>query len=346
MNLASRIWLAITLSASVAILLTAVLVRAVVHADLLPFADHFDMMRQMMGWGPDLATIYKLVDRALFLSFVVALALAGVAGLLVSRELSRSVSALDHGLGRFAQGRLDEKIPIEGPAEIRRIARTANHMADEVREAQSAERELVAGIAHDLAHPLTAMQGTLEAARDGLIDVAGSGAITRLLTDVRALNETLTDLRDVAAAEVGRLRLQHRTTDLATIAQRIAETYGDFARRKGIVLDAHGVDGVTATTDDHRLRRVIANLVINAVQATPPGGSVRLETAACCDRAVLRLEDGAGPQAAARIRAALADGAGAGLGLRVVRALSRALGATLSVREAANGAIVELSLPR
>ncbi|HVA38112.1 MAG TPA: HAMP domain-containing sensor histidine kinase [Candidatus Dormibacteraeota bacterium] len=346
MSLSGRIILGTAAVTSFAMLAAAALVHWVVRAYLSPFADHFATMRRMMGWGPDLETIYALVDHALAISLGIAVFSGVLLGLLVARELVRSVVVLDQGLARFSRGFLDQPIDLTGPPELTRVAESANHMAEELGGAQRAERELVAGIAHDLAHPLTAMRGTLEAVRDGLTSPSDPRTMARLLTDVGTMETTLADLRDVAAAEVGALRLELHDVDVAAVTGRIAASFADLAARKGIRLELEtGVpEPVVARTDERRLARIVANLVVNALQATPPDGRVGVAVGMRDGTAVLRVEDAAGPNAGAAIRAAL-DGQGSGLGLRVVRVLGRAIGAQLEVQDGEAGAKVELRLP-
>lgn len=346
MSLGARIILGTATVTSLAMLAAAVLVHWVVRAYLSPFAQHFAIMRSTMGWGPDLETIYSLVDQTLTLSFAVAVLMGVLIGLLVARELVRSVTVLDEGLGRFARGLLDQPIPVAGAPELARVAESANHMAEELARARRSERELVAGIAHDLAHPLTAMRGTLEAVRDGLTSPSDPRTMTRLLTDVGTMETTVADLRDVAAAEAGLLRVEPREVDVSALLGRIGTSYGDLAARKGIRLEVTGAGTfVCARTDERRLARIVANLLVNALQATPPDGRVGIGLNVDDGVAVLRVEDSAGPEAGAAIRAGL-NGQGSGLGLHVVRLLARAIGATVEVCSSEVGATVEVRLSR
>ncbi|TAM59543.1 HAMP domain-containing histidine kinase [bacterium] len=346
MSLGGRIILGTAAVTMLAMLAAAGLVHWVVRAYLAPFAGHFATMRSTLGWGPDLETIYGLLDQILALSLAIAVFLGVVVGLLVAWELVRSVTVLDRGLARFASGLLDQPIPAIGAPELERVAQRANRMAQELSRARRSERELVAGIAHDLAHPLTAMRGTIEAQRDGLIAPDDPRMLTRLLTDIGSLETTVADLRDVAAAEAGLLRVDRHGVDVAATVRRTAASYGDLATRKGIVLDVDpGPVPVVARTDEGHLARIVANLLVNALQATPPEGRVAVTVRFHDAMAVVRIEDSAGSEAVAAIRGAL-DGRGSGLGLRVVQALARAIGATLDVGPADSGARVEVRLPR
>jgi methyl-accepting chemotaxis protein len=129
MNLASRVILGTAAVTSFAMLVGALLVHLILRAYLSPFASHFASMRSTLGWGPDLDTIYGLVDQTLAVAFGIAILLGVLIGLLVGRELSRSVLVIGHGLARFARGSFDQPIPPVGPPELTRVAQNANEMA-------------------------------------------------------------------------------------------------------------------------------------------------------------------------------------------------------------------------
>jgi two-component system sensor histidine kinase BaeS len=343
MSLAGRVTTAIVAATAISIGVAALIVRRILHSYLALFASHFAMMQRTLGWGPDLQTIHALVDRGLLVALLVAILIATSMGAYLGAGVARGVALLREGFDRYARGQLDERIAPSGPVELRSIATSANIMAEQLRHARLAERELVAGIAHDLAHPLTAMRGTVEAGRDGIVDLSDPDVLGRLLSTMTEVDAAIGDLRDVAAAEVGALQLRPRITDVKLLVERIASTYADLARRKGIELQTKAT-AVTARTDERRLGRILANLLTNALQATPPGESVRIETLSDGSQVVLRVEDTGGPHAAERIRLALDRGIDAGLGLRVVRTVGCALGARISVHQGLQGAIVEVVL--
>ncbi len=220
-------------------------------------------------------------------------------------------------------------------------------MAIEISHNRRTERELIAGIAHDLAHPLTAMRGTLEGVRDGIVDPADPTSTSRLLDAVETMQATVHDLRDVAAYRAGRLRLELRPIDVNSVINRVVALYRDIATRRGLRLDAVNAEHITLDTDERRIERIIANLVLNAFQETAPGGGIRIglttdRTKPCL--AILSVEDDGGPAAFERLTAAFHVSAGGGLGLRVVAAIAEALNATVHIERTETGSRVEVLL--
>lgn len=346
MSFAARTALAITLTTLIVAVATATAVRGVLHSNLDVYRDHFEMMRSMMnGYGPDLVRLYALVDSALVKGFIIGVVLIIVAATWIGVTLSRSISDLDRALKRFAAGDLEASIPERGPTEIVRIARSANAMASQLDIARATERELVAGIAHDLAHPLTALRGTLEAVRDGMVDLADPTVAERLFASINALDATLGDLRDVAAFDAGQLRLERQPVDLSAIVSNVGRMYEDYARRRSVTIETKS-ESVIIETDRRRLERVIDNLTLNAIQATQPSGTVKLWTVCEPDAASVEIENEVGVEAARRVSAALFTGRNTGLGLRVVRTIGEALGARFSISTSLRGCIIRVEFER
>ncbi len=321
-------------------------VRFVLHAKLDVYRANFEMMRAMMnGFGPDLAALYRLVDVALGSVLLVGIVLIALAAIWIGFTLARSLAGLDRALNRFAAGDLEASVSERGPAEIGRIARSANAMALQLDIARTTERELVAGIAHDLAHPLTALRGTLEAVRDGVVDISDALVAERLFAGIDALDATLADLRDVAAFDAGLLRLHWESVELGPLVESIQRIYDDYAHRRGVVLTSEVVFAVVRS-DRRRLERLLDNLTINAIQATQPGGTVTLRVCAEPGANALEIEDEAGPAAAVRMAGMLSTGRNTGLGLRVVRTMGTALNTRFDVRASPHGCTVCVQFDR
>lgn len=346
MNLSARTSIGIAATAAAAVTFVALGVRIELHRHLDVFASHFAMMQRMMGWGPDLQRIYFVIDRALLGGLAIAVALSILVAIGLGRSISRSVEDVDRGLERFARGEFGAPIAPSGPSELRRIAGRANDMARQIEEARAAERSLVAGLTHDLAHPLTAIRSTLEATRDGVADPIRADIAQRLLESVGTLDLTLGDLRDVAASDAGYLRLNMSEVDVSVLVQRLGEVYLDYAARRGVDLSFEVTPALKVNSDEHRLKRVVANLAVNAIQATSAGGHVTLSATTGADSVCIAVVDEAGENATARLRGALLEGHDAGVGIRVVRTVAAALGASVSVDSTLRGSSVLLRVPR
>lgn len=349
MTMAGRIAAATVTAVGIAFLVAGLGLIVALHATLDPWSAHFAMMRSMMGAAPDVTTLYRSVDVALAVAFVFAAAFALAAGAHAGRRTARRVAEIDQALAALAAGRFETRIPASsaGPVEFERIATSANTMAARIVAARTAEWELIAGLAHDLAHPLTALRGTLEAARDGLTQGLDPALAVRLIATVGSIEATLADLRDVSAFDAGVIRVDLADVDLRDHARRAIVRYGDAARVRGIALcNAISDSALLIRGDARRLDRVIANLIENALAASPSDATVTIGASARGDAETeIFVEDVAGSAGAERLRKAFTDGNGGGLGLRVVRSLATAMGGRVAIREVLRGSRVAVIFP-
>jgi PAS domain S-box-containing protein len=199
--------------------------------------------------------------------------------------------------------------------------------------------EFVATVSHELRTPLAAIYGSAQTLQreDLTLDPETRG---RLLDVITAESERLTRIAgDILLANTlasGRLRLDHRRVDLATLATGVIdEVRAAFAHREDISIDSSGAERAgEIVADGDRLRQILINLLDNAVKYSPDGGRVRLELEARASGIRFAVSDeGMGIPASEqqqifgkfyRVDPTLSRGVrGTGLGLYICRELAR-----------------------
>lgn len=144
-------------------------------------------------------------------------------------------------------------------------------------ELEALKETLAQTLVHDLKNPLSAILANL----DLLERVSKEESVTRLAgrcrSAARRMHRMILDLLDVAGLEEGRLKLQTESTDAVPLVRRAVEDFDETARRRNVnlVVDATE-EACPVLADPSVLHRVIENLVTNAVEHTPSGGSVRI----------------------------------------------------------------------
>ena len=117
-------------------------------------------------------------QQADWLPFVLGLGVAGLVGaalaaavaLLLSRAVARPVARVSDASRSLASRESPTPVPVAGPAEVATLAASFNHLAQELRRTQDAERSFLLSVSHELKTPLTAIRGYAEAIQDGAID--------------------------------------------------------------------------------------------------------------------------------------------------------------------------------
>jgi signal transduction histidine kinase len=329
----------------------------VVHACQLsrPLAGvtGWTMTRVFTGQGP----AYKqlLAGLALLAITVVGSALwLGYILLSWSRKLRRLEGALsDHDAGRSNLPTLE----LTGEPELDRLVSALNalgsRLADAHRRAAAAERLAAvggwaAGLAHEIRNPIAAMRLKAENALAAPDEGRRAAALKFILDQVGRLDSLLRDLMATTQPRPP----QVAEADLRAFVNEIVNSHHELAAAKGIALALHVERAPTAPKfDASQVRSALDNLIHNAVQNTPIGGTVTVEAGNREGRLCLRVTDtGSGvPETIQdRLFEPFVTGRpeGTGLGLAIVREIARANGGEVRLlQKAGGGAAFELDLP-
>jgi two-component system OmpR family sensor kinase/two-component system sensor histidine kinase BaeS len=266
----------------------------------------------------------------------------------VGMPLGHIVSAAE----RVGSGDYSARLVERGPPFLRSVARAFNTMTSRLQEQEQLRRDLMADVAHELRTPLSIMRGRLEGMVDGVY-ARDEATVATLLDETKLLERLVEDLRTLAHAEGGTLKLQKEPTDLAVLVGDVARSFEAAARAGGIELriDAPATLPLLEL-DPVRVREVLANLVANALRYTPRGGCVAIAaTQADGGIEVVISDTGAGIAAADLPRifdrfAKGEDSRGSGLGLAIARKLVDAHGGSIAARSAPGaGTTMTVRLP-
>jgi len=325
--------------------------------------------------------------RALFL-FYLGLTAATVLLLtyvLLTYFIVRPIDRLRLASERLAAGRLRTRVPVQGAAEVARLAATFNEMAGQLREDRASLQQrleelehttaeltnaqeqiirsarlaavgrLSAGVAHEIGNPLAAIRGLLDLMQLGDLDRdEETEFVSRIQRETERIHHTIRDLLDFSrndAVPDGRIE---SSADLAEVVSDTIKLIDRQSRFRDIDLAVALEEDLPRVRGDHeRLRQLLLNLLFNAADAL--GGKGRIEVSARNGEGVVKLvvkDDGPGidreilDQVFDPFVTTKAAGQGTGLGLAVCYTIVERLGGAI---EAANreqgGAAFEVRLP-
>ncbi|MBI5191644.1 MAG: HAMP domain-containing protein [Nitrospirae bacterium] len=234
------------------------------------------------------------------------------------------------------------------------------HDVTRLKALETARRDFVANVTHELKTPISAIQGFAETLLAGALDEKENAR--RFLGIIEAnskrLSRLIEDLLTISKIELGEVRLQMRPVSLGNVGAEVAALLGPRIAEKGIRLDVSiPEDMPRVMADRDRLYQVILNVLDNAVKYTPVGGTVTVS--ACVEAGqpdmveLLVADSGPGipPDVLPRLgeRFLRVDPArsrelgGTGLGLAIVKHLMKAHGGTFEMDNAPRkGAVVKL----
>lgn len=263
----------------------------------------------------------------------------------VGRAL-RPVSAIREKVADITAHDLHERVPEPRTRdEIAALARTVNATLDRLRTAVDAHRQFVADAAHELRSPMAVLRTRLELAAPAEKELAGEA-----LADVARLQSLTSDLLLLARLDA-HAPLRVGEVDLA---QLVAEEAACRRPRTDVRVTLDITPDVRISGSADHLRRLVANLVDNAVRHATAGVTVRLTRTP--GHAVLDVTDD-GPGIPAEHRATVferftrldhartRDTGGSGLGLPIARDIAAAHHGTLAVQPGGQGAHLRAAFP-
>ena len=209
----------------------------------------------------------------LFATGLIILAVS-VSSIFVARSILAPVRSLAQAAHKVAAGDLSHTLPAEKGDELAEMAVSFNLMVAQLKEQRELRRRSMADVAHELRTPLSVLQVELEGMEDGLTPATPEN-LRGLQTEVAHLNHLVEDLRMLSLVDAHEFSLDVQNLDLQNVIQDVFERLSDTARTKGINLTSNLQEGHLAVNgDSQRLSQVLINLVSNAFQHTPTGGSV------------------------------------------------------------------------
>jgi signal transduction histidine kinase len=245
------------------------------------------------------------------------------------------------------------------PADARLLIRLAQAERDAA-EAQRSKAEFIAHMSHELRTPLNAIIGFSEIIERGMFGAVGNPKYVEYAHDIagagRGLHAKIGDILEFANLEAGRHPIALCTFDLADLATACVEDHAGRAFSRRIRLEVMASEPAVVRADPLGVKRILTNLLSNALAFTPEGGRVRVvigveegaATLSVCDSGpgFLPHEVANAGNAFRRFDRERAR-TGTGLGLAIAMALARRMGGALLLASAPNdGTRTELRLQR
>ena len=315
--------------------------------------------------GEDQAYVDKIIhDLQGAGALVIVLGLSG--GVLVSRNVSRSMAGLTEVVDAVRNGDLAARAPVRGTRdEFDELALGLNEMLDRLERSMAGHKHAGDAIAHDLRSPLTRLRARLETAS---MDVdAGKGdptkALAQALEDTDGVLKTFGAVLSIARLQAAGVAPDPLLFDPAELAADISELYEPLCEDKGIDFAAEFSKDLQVRGNREFLAQALANILDNAVKYTPSGGAIMLRVRRRSSGEVEYSVTDTGPgvpdddrervvQRFVRLENSR-NQPGAGLGLSLVVAVAEAHGGRLEldegpgkVGEMGPGLRVALILPR
>ena len=303
------------------------------------------MLQDGVDVTPILQSIHRL-RKTLWLTVPLALALCVAGGYLLAGRALAPIAALGNSLSAIQPNDLHRRLeatPVRD--EIGRLVEVINALLDRLERASATERRFASDAAHELRTPLAVLRSGLEVAltRDRTPQ-ENRVALENAHSEVVALCKISEELLMLARLN-GEVAIDRKPVDVVALVTEVASAVEPLAASKQIELHATAPEQMTIDGSTTHLRRLVINLVDNALKFTPPGGKITVNLAQEQNRAVLRVSDtGPGIEESELpliferfFRGAHANGEGSGLGLSLCREIARLHGGQITASNLPKG---------
>ena len=297
-------------------------------------------------------------------ALAIALLMAALIALWLTRSISRPVTALEEGMRAVADGELDHKLAYRTDRrdEFGRLAISFREMSRQLAELDKLKAEYVSIASHELKTPINVIMGYLQLMEEGIygqLNEKQKQVTATIGVQANTLARLASQLLDVSRFEAGGGRIEPRHVHLSAMLDELERTFHVLAVQREINFRIVRQDGLPSDVqwDPERINEVTGNLLSNAFKFTPAGGTVELTAAPADGSVLIQVRDtGAGIPAAQlphvfekfyqadNQRAASAKGTG--LGLAIAKEIVEAHEGQIRCESTiGNGTVFSLLLP-
>ena len=296
-------------------------------------------------------------EEAMWVGIPIVLLLAAAGGLWLASVGLRPITEMARRAEALAPAGVEDLGESDRRDELGQLARAFNGLVTRLRQALQTQRQFMADASHELRTPVSVIQSTADVtlARDGRGESDYREALAIAGVEARRLGRLVDDMLVLARADAGGYPLRRVNLYLNEVVSECQRTVDILARERGVTIRTSAPDEVPFYGDEGLLRRMLLNLLQNAVTYTRAGGAVNVDVSPNGRYLSIRVTD-EGPGIPDGDRARIFDrfvqldgarhGAGAGLGLPIARWIAEVHGGTLDVEESGpRGSTFRIQLP-
>ena len=332
--------------------------------ELLIYADPFRSSsgtNYLIETGLSLAPIQRILSSLRSIVLIITpliLLVAAFGGQMLMKLPLQPLVALSERAGYIGTSRLGERLPVPSTHdEMEQLALSLNRMIKRLEDALSQNRRFSADVSHELRTPLTIMRGELEQVLlESTLQPAVRDSVASTLEEIDRMSKIVESLLAIARLDSGMDAIDPKPVDVSTLCRWVMEQLRLLADEKKITMTVQTTPMIVLIDIAH-MKRVLVNLLDNAIKYTSPGGNIKLISFVLEKMAIIEVSDtGVGiPPAelphvfdrffrADKVRSRASGGTG--LGLSIVKAICNAHGGSVTLRsEEGVGTVARIELP-
>jgi len=219
---------------------------------------------------PPIDSTISVLKTQFFIITLILFVLSLLASMLISRKMSKPIISLTKSAERLMKGELEAGFYDDGFTEIHQLASAMNYAADELRSLDDYRREFIANVSHDLKTPLTIIRFYGEMIKD----VSGKDPKKRdahcdtIIKEADWLTNMVEEVLELSKLEANHTEIVKTEFDLSGCLANILVSFQALSVRGGYHFESDTEDNLIVFGSEPMLRRVLYNLISNAVNFT------------------------------------------------------------------------------
>ncbi|MBO4428704.1 MAG: HAMP domain-containing histidine kinase [Clostridia bacterium] len=224
----------------------------------------------------------KAISIASLLIMIVTL----VALYFITESIASPLRQMSAATKKFAAGKFDTRIPVNGSDEISELARSFNKMAESLAQTEYVRSSFLANVSHDLRTPMTTIAGFIDGILDGAIPPEKHEYYLRIVADeVRRLSRLVSQLLDISRLEAGNRKFEKTAFDICEMARIILLSFESKIEAKKLDVEFYTSDDrLFVFSDKDAINQVLYNICENAVKFSREGGKYMIKISDAQDK--------------------------------------------------------------
>lgn len=221
----------------------------------------------------------SILKRQLVYITLILIIAALLISFLIARGFTRPILEIKKVSEKMASGDFAVRIESKKQDEIGKLAETINYLGQQLSKIEQLRKDLIANVSHELRTPLSLIRGYAETIRDvsGNVPEKREKQLEIIIEETERLSGIVDDILNLSQLQSGYFDLDKSCFELKQLLDNTVKRYGILSEKTGVGITQLYQGDAVIEADEARIGQVLYNLINNAFNHTPEGGSIKVD---------------------------------------------------------------------